>query len=103
MIASGVPVTPPPPSMSPARSTVPALDYVPGHVTATVQQHAAQIHKLIAGLDFLEAHIIRQDQVVEGLQKQLLSVSSRKTLHGRFGRLSLACWLVCYGRTSRVP
>lgn len=29
----------------------------------------------LAGLDFLEAHIIRQDQVVEGLQKQMVTVS----------------------------
>ncbi|MEW5303756.1 MAG: hypothetical protein WDW36_006416 [Sanguina aurantia] len=46
------------------------LEYVPANVQigATIQQHASQIHKLIAGLDFLEAHIIRQDQVIEGMQ-----------------------------------
>ncbi|GLC47175.1 hypothetical protein PLESTM_002039100 [Pleodorina starrii] len=75
LAASGVPSTPPPPGMSPSRSSVQALDYASGHANATIQQHAAQIHKLIAGLDFLEAHIIRQDQVVEGLQKQMLSVA----------------------------
>ncbi|KXZ42542.1 hypothetical protein GPECTOR_137g649 [Gonium pectorale] len=62
-------------STPPSAARVPlALEYVPGHMSATIQQHAAQIHKLIAGLDFLEAHIIRQDQVVEGLQKQLMTM-----------------------------
>ncbi|GIL78136.1 hypothetical protein Vretimale_7421 [Volvox reticuliferus] len=75
MAASGVPTTPPPHGMSPTRSTASALDYVPAHLTSAVQQHAAQIHKVIAGLDFLEAHIIRQDQMVEALQKQVLTVA----------------------------
>ncbi|GFR44696.1 hypothetical protein Agub_g5693 [Astrephomene gubernaculifera] len=75
-VPAGMPSTPPPaaPSSS-ARSPLPALEYVPGHLSGTLQQHAAQIHKLIAGLDFLEAHIIRQDQAVEGLQKQLITVA----------------------------
>lgn len=119
--ASAVPSTPPPavaaalgalPRSPLMQSPLPALDYVPGHMSGTIQQHAAQIHKLIAGrcntssgtfvhrllthnrrpirskgnqlplavaliagLDFLEAHIIRQDQVVEGLQKQMVTVS----------------------------
>ncbi|GIL58069.1 hypothetical protein Vafri_13262 [Volvox africanus] len=73
--ASGVPTTPPPHGMSPTRSTTGALDFVPPHLTSTIQQHAAQIHKVIAGLDFLEAHIIRQDQMVEALQKQVLSIA----------------------------
>ena len=33
-----------------------------------------QIHKLIAGLDFLEQHIIRQDAVIDGVQKQAMMV-----------------------------
>ncbi|GAX75291.1 hypothetical protein CEUSTIGMA_g2736.t1 [Chlamydomonas eustigma] len=40
------------------------------HLTATVQQHASQIHKLIAGLDFLEQQIARQDGVIESIQRQ---------------------------------
>ena len=60
------------------------LDYVPGappnQLTSTVQLHASQIHKLIAGLDFLEQHIIRQDAVVEDVQKQVATVSKRQTL-----------------------
>ncbi|GLI63361.1 hypothetical protein VaNZ11_006294 [Volvox africanus] len=75
LAASGVPTTPPPHGMSPTRSTTGALDFVPPHLTSTIQQHAAQIHKVIAGLDFLEAHIIRQDQMVEALQKQVLSIA----------------------------
>lgn len=55
------------------------LEYVAGNVQvgATIQQHASQIHKLIAGLDFLEAHIIRQDQVIEGMQAAVAAVSSK--------------------------
>lgn len=45
----------------------------------TLQQHSSQIHKLVAGLDFLEQHIIRQDQVIEGVQKQLVMVSAELT------------------------
>ena len=63
------------PAMGPPplpRTPLPALEYVPGQLTATVQQHASQIHKLIAGLDFLEGHIIRHDQAIEVAQKQML-------------------------------
>lgn len=62
----------PPPAMALPRSPLPALDYVPGHLSGTIQQHASQIHKLIAGLDFLESHIIRHDQAIEAVQKQVL-------------------------------
>lgn len=70
-------VTPPATMRGPgAPPSVRALDHVPGsQMASTVQQHAAQIHKLIAGLDFLEQHIIRQDQVIESVQKQLIMVS----------------------------
>ena len=40
-------------------------------VQVQIQQHASQIHKLIAGLDFLEQHIIRQDQVIDAMQKHV--------------------------------
>ncbi|EFJ40941.1 hypothetical protein VOLCADRAFT_107907 [Volvox carteri f. nagariensis] len=75
LAAAGMPTTPTQHALSPQRSTLGTLEGVPPHVTTSIQQHAAQIHKLIAGLDFLEAHIIRQDQLVETLQKQLLSVA----------------------------
>eukprot|EP00798_Chlamydomonas_sp_ICE-L_P016071 gene16071-22208_t len=44
-------------------------------LSGTVQQHASHIHKLIAGLDFLEQHIVRQDQVIDNVQKQVLVFS----------------------------
>jgi hypothetical protein len=40
-------------------------------VTSVIHQHASQIHKLIAGLDFLEQHILRHGQVLDTLQPQV--------------------------------
>uniref|UniRef100_A0A7S0V620 Uncharacterized protein n=1 Tax=Polytomella parva TaxID=51329 RepID=A0A7S0V620_9CHLO len=37
----------------------------------TTQQHSSQIHRLIAGLEFLESQVIRQDQTLGKLQKQV--------------------------------
>lgn len=69
-------VTPPANARGAVAAVGRPLDYVPGsQLSSTIQQHASQIHKLIAGLDFLEQHIIRQDQVIEGVQKQLVVVS----------------------------
>ena len=48
------------PNPNPGGLTLPHQQQQP-IVTATVQQHSSQIHKLIAGLDFLEQHIIRHD------------------------------------------
>ena len=44
-----------------------------------------QIHKLIAGLDFLEQHIIRQDAVIDGVQKQAMMVGGGVGEAGRVG------------------
>mmetsp|Transcript_26082 Transcript_26082/g.66351 ORF Transcript_26082/g.66351 Transcript_26082/m.66351 type:complete len:2106 (+) Transcript_26082:205-6522(+) len=79
-------VTPPP-----MRSAVRTLDHLPGtQTTSTLQQHASQIHKLIAGLDFLEQHIIRQDQVIEGVQKQLVMVARDQSAGGMHSPSELA-------------
>ena len=85
--SSAANVSPPPISAAGLRSGL-MVDYAPSTQAATsstLQQHASQIHKLIAGLDFLEQHIIRQDQVIDGVQKQLVSVSD-----GLAGGLPLA-------------
>jgi hypothetical protein len=51
--------------------------YGSGQVASTLQHQASQIHKLMAGLDFLEQHIIRQDAVVETVQKNTEILVSR--------------------------
>ncbi|KAL6755219.1 hypothetical protein V8C86DRAFT_240821 [Haematococcus lacustris] len=60
---------------------------------AVINQHASQINKLVAGLDFLEQHIIRQDQVIDGMQKQLITVardiSTTASLHASPNELAL--------------
>eukprot|EP00200_Dunaliella_tertiolecta_P016113 CAMPEP_0202416986 /NCGR_PEP_ID=MMETSP1128-20130828/41479_1 /ASSEMBLY_ACC=CAM_ASM_000463 /TAXON_ID=3047 /ORGANISM="Dunaliella tertiolecta, Strain CCMP1320" /LENGTH=104 /DNA_ID=CAMNT_0049024157 /DNA_START=58 /DNA_END=369 /DNA_ORIENTATION=- len=37
--------------------------------------HGDQINKLVAGLDFLEEHLMRSDNVVEALQEQINAVA----------------------------
>lgn len=65
------------------RVPLPVPDQLQTQLSTTVQQHASQIHKLIAGLDFLEAHIIRLDQVVDGMnQATMVSQAMLPLLQG---------------------
>ncbi len=44
-------------------------------VVGTIHHHAYHLHKLAAGLDHLEQHMLRQDQTVDSVQKQRAAVS----------------------------
>ena len=56
-----------PPSLPPSSPSLPTSQ-------PSLLSLPPQIHKLIAGLDFLEQHIIRQDAVIDGVQKQAMMV-----------------------------
>lgn len=48
--------------------------YGPAHtppVAMAVQRHAAELRRLAAGLDFLEAHLQRQDSAMAAMQQRM--------------------------------
>ncbi len=74
---------PTPSTVAGALALVPEL--ASSQALTALHQHASQIHKLVVGLDFLEQHIIRQDQVIEGVQKQVVQVRDGRAAWRRKG------------------